>query len=149
MARQSTAMSIYPRATEMTLPQWRELFARPDPRVERAFGRIYGDDTSLHHERLRLFQRLLEGAERKLPSHLPTALVRVPGRINTMGLHSDGQYSFKNHVVFGREMVAAVQRRTDDIVSLASPHQEYPDFSFSISRELPPGTRGVEWIRDR
>ncbi len=139
-------MSIYPHATEMSIAQWRELFAAPDPRISEAFADIYGDDASLHQERLALFRSVLEGAAQRLPADAPSTLIRVPGRINTMGLHSDGQYSFKNHVVFGREIVAVVQRRNDDIVFLSSPHDEYPDYAFTIAELLPPEVRGAEWI---
>lgn len=139
-------MTLYPRATEMTLPQWRQLLAGPDLRVADGFGRIYGDDEERQAERLSLFRRVVEGAAERLPSDLPSLLVRVPGRINTMGLHSDGQYSFKNHLVFDREMVAVVQRRQDDVVSLASPRDEYRDFALSISDALPRDRRGTDWL---
>jgi len=139
-------MSIYPHATEMTVGQWRELFAGPDERIQAAFVKLYGPDAALVNERLEVFRRVLEHAEQRLPADVPAAVFRVPGRINTMGLHSDGQYSFKNHVVFGREIVAVVQARADDVVFMASPQEQYRDFSFSISEELPPGKRGRDWI---
>ena len=139
-------MSLYPHATEMTLPQWRELLAEPDARIRSAFVRLYGDNAHHHADRLALFRTVIEAAAARLPCEVPTTLIRVPGRINTMGLHSDGQYSYKNHVVFGREMVAAVQRREDDIVALHSPHDGYRDVSVSLANALPPEQRGREWL---
>ncbi len=130
----------------MTIPQWQELFAGPDGRIQELFGDIYGHDTRLHGKRLALFRRVLEAAAQRLPTDVPSVLIRVPGRINTMGLHSDGQYSFKNHVVFGREIVAVVQQRPDDTVFLCSPHEQYPDYTFSISGLLPPDKRGSQWL---
>jgi N-acetylgalactosamine kinase len=138
-------MSIYPQATEMTIPQWRELLAGPDPRVVTAFAAIYGEDLSLINQRIGFFREVLERAAQRLPADAPCSIVRVPGRINTMGLHSDGQFSFKNHVLFGREAVGVVQPLADDSIELCSPRDEYPDYAARVSELLPPAERGRDW----
>ncbi len=139
-------MSIYPHATMMTVAQCRQRLAQPDEGLAATLSRIYGADATLHDERLALMWRVIEAADTTLDPSIPCALIRVPGRINTMGIHTDTQYSWKNHVVFGREIVALVQPRTDDVISLHSPHQAYPDYSFGISDLLPDDERGSDWM---
>ncbi|MEA3399721.1 MAG: hypothetical protein U9R79_00615 [Armatimonadota bacterium] len=136
---------IYPRATEMTVPQWLQALSAPDERLRRALCALYGPDEPVHRQRLALMRRTARAAAERLPHDRPTILVRVPGRINTMGLHSDGQLSWKNHVVFGREIVGFAQRRSDDTVALLSPHERYPDHRCSIADLLPADRRGSEW----
>ncbi len=139
-------MSLYGDATVMTPAQWRELFARPDARLRALFDRLFGEDDELAAHRLGFYRRFLDRAAAAMDPDRPASLLRVPGRINTMGIHSDGQLSFKNHVVFGREVLGLVQARRDDRVGVANLRQHYPAARFGIGELLPPGERRDPWL---
>ena len=135
---------IYAHATEMTPRRWLQVLTSPDRRLRALLPTLYGPDEALHRERLTLMRRMARAAAERLPDR-PAILVRVPGRINTMGLHSDGQLSWKNHVAFGREIVGMAQRRHDDTVALLSPHEQYSDRAFRMGNLLPEERRGDAW----
>ena len=68
-------------------------------------------------------------------------IVRVPGRINLMGVHTDSQYSYKNYFVFQREILLVARAREDDRVTMRNVDAQFPERWFRIGEELPPEHR--------
>ena len=104
--------------------------------LEATYG--IGDDWNKY---LVQFQSVLELAVKTLGKNAPTAIIRSPGRVNTMGRHIDHQGGNCNLMTINFETIMAVSPRTDDRINIHHVDEEHfaPD-SFAISdliAELP------------
>ncbi|MFH1739646.1 MAG: galactokinase family protein [bacterium] len=104
----------------------------------------YGSDGSLLADRLRLLRRLIHFALERWGAR-DVLLVRVPARVNLMGVHVDHRGGYLNYQTFAREMFLLASPREDDRITACNVDGKYPDVGFSIGEDLPPERRG-DWM---
>ena len=69
----------------------------------RVLRTIYGQDETVIHQRKTMLTTLLSGFTRQFPHETHAAILRVPGRINLMGVHIDHQGGYTNYIPIARE----------------------------------------------
>ena len=125
-----------------TLADWQQRLDQSAAMLERAYGR---SDEAFLKDRIVRLRRLIGMANSYFSSDEPCMLIRVPGRANLMGCHTDGQRSYKNYVALHRDILLIAQRREDDAVSVRNLDASFNPGNFRIRTELPPGQRG-QWL---
>ncbi len=110
-----------------------------------ALHRHYGEDSSLLKSRLELLSRLVSFALERWGDR-EVLLVRVPARVNLMGVHVDHRGGFLNYQTFARETLLVASPRQDDRITACNVNPNYPETEFSIGELLPPESRG-NWMR--
>ena len=105
----------------------------------------YGSGQPLLRDRLRRYRKLTSFALERWGDReiLP---IRVPARVNLMGVHVDHRGGFCNYVTFARETLVLAAPRGDSKVCAYNVDAQYPDVEFSIEEELPEHRRG-DWMR--
>jgi len=71
--------------------------------------------------------------------------VRIPARINLMGVHIEHRGGHVNYMTIAREILMAVTPCADDTLHFTNVDAEYDPFSFSISEEIQPGHK-IDWL---
>lgn len=104
----------------------------------------YAEERLLLAGRLGLLRRLTSFALDRWGER-EVLLVRVPARINLMGVHVDHRGGFCNYLTFARETFFLASPRQDDRISACSVDPKYPDVQFSIAEQLPLEKRG-DWM---
>jgi len=95
--------------------------------------------------------QVLEAAFRGATGHLPDGVWSAPGRVNLIGEHTDYNEGFVLPTAIDREVLAAVRRRPDDLVTCRS--LDVPQTATARLDELGPGAHagwsayvlGVVW----
>lgn len=105
----------------------------------------YGDDVASIRERRDLILETLEAFRRCFPGETHAAILRIPARVNLMGVHIDHRGGWCNYLPIVRETLFCFSPRTDDRVVARNTSPNYSDYEFSISSELPPEARG-DWL---
>lgn len=89
---------------------------------------------------------LVEAFGRAFPDAREAGVLRIPGRINLMGVHVDHRGGWCNFVPVARETLFCFSPRPDDRIAARNLSPEYPDLEFAMQSELPPARRG-DWMR--
>ena len=121
---------------------WERIFGQADAKVRDRLGAIYGDREDWIADRMRAYRVLSQAFSRTFPSQDEAIVLRVPGRISIMGVHTDGQRSYKNYMVFHRETLVMAAPRDDDRVVAYNLDARFEPSPFRIEEELPPHRRG-------
>ncbi|MBN1348717.1 hypothetical protein JXJ21_04845 [candidate division KSB1 bacterium] len=109
------------------------------------FSEIYGEQTELLDDRIRAFQSLVSSFEKTYGAQKPFFIVRIPARINLMGVHVEHRGGYVNYMTIGKETLIAVAPRTDDEIHFSNIQNRFAPFSFSIAAEFPESKRG-NWL---
>lgn len=128
-----------------SVSQWHGIFSQPDKTLWEKMADTYGPDRQVLSRRIDAFRQLTGRAVQVFDSEADALLVRVPGRINLMGVHTDGQRAYKNYVLFAREIIALAQPRTDSLVRVENVDSQYQAAEFSIAQEFSAEKRG-DWL---
>jgi N-acetylgalactosamine kinase len=91
------------------------------------------------------YQKLIKNFSQVYGTDKDTIVVRVPSRINLMGVHVEHRGGCVNYMSINREAFFVVQKRDDDIVALHDVDEKFGPRDFSIEVELPYGKRG-DWM---
>ncbi|HPA44644.1 MAG TPA: galactokinase family protein [bacterium] len=110
-----------------------------------ALHRHYGEDGSLLKSRLELLKRSVSSALERWGDR-KVFLVRVPARVNLMGVHVDHRGGFLNYQTVARETLLVASPREDDRITACNVNPNYPETEFSIGELLPLESRG-NWMR--
>ena len=130
---------------------WERMFGQADAadgvgaKVGERLGAIYGDREDWIADRMRAYRALSQAFGRAFPSQREAIVLRVPGRISIMGVHTDGQRSYKNYMTFHRETLLMAAPRDDDRVVAYNLDDRFEPSPFRIEEELPPHRRG-DWM---
>ncbi len=89
--------------------------------------------------------KLLLAFKQVYPNERKVAVLRIPGRINLMGVHIDHRGGWCNYKSISREMLFCFSLRDDDRIVAKNVSSLYPDCDFSIGDELPVSHRG-QWM---
>jgi len=106
----------------------------------------YGSDLSLINRRASLLRETVSLFHRIHPDEEEIYLLRVPARINLMGVHIDHRGGWCNYVPIARETVFCFSPRQDDRIVADNIDAHYPSVTFSIGQEIPPERRG-NWLQ--
>ncbi len=115
-------------------------------RGEKLLSSYYGDDPALIRERRELILQVLSTFRRCFPNETHAAILRVPARINLMGVHIDHRGGWCNYLPIARETIVCFSPRRDDRIVARNVSPHYGDCEFSMARELPPEARG-DWLK--
>ncbi len=106
----------------------------------------YGESEALCKERGIVLEGVWQAFKRRFPEAYEVLLLRVPARINLMGVHIDHRGGWCNYVPIVRETVMVFSPREDDQIVAAHVSDHFPERSFSIGERLPEEKRG-DWLR--
>lgn len=112
---------------------------------ERKLRTVYGGDPLLLQNRRERIQRIIEAYPRFYQDQ-KVFILRVPARINLMGVHIDHRGGWCNYLAIPWETFFIGAPREDNRVVLNNLDPQYEPYEFSISQELPPAKRG-NWFR--
>ncbi|MFB3784766.1 MAG: galactokinase family protein [bacterium] len=106
----------------------------------------YGPHPMLLERQRKRIVALLETFRRAFPEAREAGILRVPGRINLMGVHVDHRGGWCNFMPVAWETWFCFSPRPDDRIAARNLSPAYPDLEFSLQRELPPALRG-NWMK--
>jgi N-acetylgalactosamine kinase len=106
---------------------------------------IYGQQPLLIEQKKRFSSTIIQAFHQQFPHEKECALLRVPARVNLMGVHIDHQGGNTNYVPISNETIFCLSPRTDGKIVVKNLNSMYEDFSLSPDEELPPEKRG-RWM---
>jgi len=107
--------------------------------------KIYGTNPSLIQERQEAYLSVLNGHHHFVPEQQPLFIVRVPARINLMGVHIEHRGGCINCMTIAKELLMAVAPRPDALVRFANLDAQYSPFEFTLDSEFSPHHQ-VDWL---
>jgi len=130
------------------LSHWIKILEGDDPDFLAELRRIYGGDKNLIAERIAAFRRIIGHFKKVFGQDAEVSIVRVPGRLNTLGMHADHRGSFINPIAIQKETLLCYKGNDDDVVEVHNTDTSYPPRTFRISAEEPQSElQGVgEWL---
>lgn len=117
--------------------EWIELIRKKDGCLISRLESIYGQDRTLIDERLSAFLKITSEFRRRFGQDKEVMLVRVPGRLNTLGMHIDHRGGFVNPIAINRETVLCYCSRSDDLIHIHNLDSSYGERKFNITKDLP------------
>ncbi len=105
----------------------------------------YGNSPEIIADKKQRLTELLLAFKHAYPKERKVAVLRIPGRINLMGVHIDHRGGWCNYKSISREMLFCFSLRDDDRIIARNVSSLYPDCEFSIGDELPVSRRG-KWM---
>ncbi len=117
----------------------------PSNKMETQLRDIYGEDQEFIRNRKNTYLNTLSYFK-KIFNEGKVILIRTPARINLMGVHIEHRGGYTNYLSIGKEIIAAAERRDDDLVIIHNVDKKYTPRKFSIQEEMPPEKRG-NWIK--
>ncbi|MCK5738160.1 hypothetical protein KAH55_03220 [bacterium] len=105
---------------------------------------IYGDFPNLVDGKIHILQQLLARFCDSFDKNQPLFIVRIPARINLMGVHIEHRGGYINTMTIAKELWMAVSPRDDDQIHFINDDPQYAPFSFKISDEFPVSEK-QEW----
>jgi len=124
---------------------WLEEFKHPSPSFQQRLSSIYGGSSFLLGERRKSFSRLLARSV-ALFGERGVLLLRIPGRVNLMGVHIEHRGGYVNYLTIQKEIIVAASPRGDNLIKGFNLNEEFSPFSFSIGKLLPYEKRG-NWLK--
>ncbi len=106
----------------------------------------YGENHPLIRQRADLCLEILKNFQASFPYNEHVWLVRVPARVNLMGVHIDHRGGWCNYVPIARESFFCFSARDDDKIVAKNISSDFSDCEFSIAQELPSSLRG-DWMK--
>ncbi len=131
-----------------TLSWWRDaLAARSEPLQARLID-LYGPDEKQLVERHEALRRLFDGFAQRYGDVQPVAIVRAPGRLNTIGRHVDHRGGYVNPVSLQYDTLMAFARRDDDQIRADDLSRDFHCRKLRIADLLPdvPVTDIPSWL---
>ena len=98
---------------------------------------VYGESEARRDERLAACYDLLVRFREHFGEGL-VGFVRAPGRLNTLGMHTDHRGSFINPMALEQEVLLSFSPREDNLIDLANTDPDYGRRSFHITQYQPP-----------
>jgi N-acetylgalactosamine kinase len=105
----------------------------------------YGNCPEIISVKKQRLNELLLAFKHAYPNERNIVVLRIPGRINLMGVHIDHRGGWCNYKSISREMLFCFSLREDDHIVAKNVSSLYPDCEFSIGDELPVSRRG-RWM---
>lgn len=107
---------------------------------------VYGDIPELLDDRIQAYRKLLDTFEKNFDAAKPFFIVRIPARINLMGVHVEHRGGYVNYMAIAKETLMAVAPREDDRIHFTNSNSDFAPFSFSIGNDFPESERG-DWLQ--
>jgi len=127
--------------------QWQRWCRDRSAPLLRRLQEVYGDQEARLEDRLATLCRLLS-RHREQYGEATVGLVRAPGRLNTLSMHTDHRGSFINPMALEQEVLLSFSPGQDDRIDLGNLDPQYPQRSFHISQYRPPGELATtaDWL---
>lgn len=126
----------------LSIASWEYFFHSPAAGVY--FHQVYGEDsdvTSIQQD----YITALATFKQNFGAHSPVFFIRVPARINLLGVHIEHRGGFINTLTINRELILVIAPRSDDRICFVNADSQYFPFEFSLSDIAPPGQR-YNWL---
>lgn len=123
--------------------QWYSFFNSPT--CKDTLVAIYGEHPELLNERVQAYLQLGARFENTFGSTRAFFIVRIPARINLMGVHIEHRGGYVNYMSIAKETLMAVAPRQDDEIRFVNADPQFVPFSFSIQSAFPESQRG-NWL---
>ena len=132
------------RGDPQTTRQWLALLADRNS-GERLWQPIYGDVPELWREKAKAVEQLLLTHQREFGADRPVWLLRVPARINLMGVHIEHRGGWVNYLPIHRDTWFAVSPRDDHRLLFQNVDSRYQPFAVELADHPWPGVRRTGW----
>lgn len=120
-----------------TVEEWLKILDANEPPLRRRLAEIYGPDADLQEERRRAYRDTLLEFARVYGLDSRVLIIRSPGRVNLMGRHVDHRGGHNNLVAINKEVIMAVEERSDFNVALHNrDFQQFKFRTFNIGEEV-------------
>ena len=129
-----------------TVADWQKEFRNPSPNLKQKLKSIYGNSPSLLQERISSFSRLLSKTASVLGKERRIILIRIPGRINLMGVHIEHRGGYVNYLTIQREIIMVASPRNDSKIRGFNVDRKFQPFSFLPEKLFPLKKRG-NWLK--
>ena len=129
-----------------TLADWQKEFKSPSPDLKQKLKSIYGNFPLLIKERISSFSKLLSKTSSLWEKERRIILIRIPGRINLMGVHIEHRGGYVNYLTIQREIIMVASPRKDSKIRGFNVDRKFPPFSFLPGELLPLKKRG-NWLK--
>jgi N-acetylgalactosamine kinase len=106
---------------------------------------FYGEDESILEKKRTLIYSTISRYCEYYSESDRIFILRIPARINLMGVHIDHRGGWCNYVSAPWDTILVGSSRTDDTIKAINIKDEYKDIEFSISDEFPQSYRG-NWL---
>jgi len=126
--------------------QWLKILASLPPELQNFLSSIYGRNQGLIDERVNLCREILSKAIHLWGKDQEVAILRVPSRINLMGMHIEHKGGFVNHISLPKETFFVLRARQDQKFSFHNIKDKYPPRSFGLKEYLPQ-LKSKDWLR--
>lgn len=127
----------------LSASQWQQYFKLDV--CQKYFLAIYGTHDKLIHERRQAYLTALSTFQDNFGSNRDLFFVRIPARINLMGVHIEHRGGFVNYMTIAKEMLMAVAPRTDNVIRFANVESKYSSFKFTFCDEFPADQK-TDWL---
>ncbi len=128
------------------IDDWLREFKNPSLCLNQELKSIYGNFSSLLRERISSFSNLLHKSASLLGKERKAILIRVPGRVNLMGVHIEHRGGYVNYLTIQKEIIMVASKRMDNKIRGFNVDEKFRPFSFSIS-ELFPLKKRDNWLK--
>ena len=132
------------RGDPQTTRQWLALLADRNS-AERLWQPIYGDVPELWREKAKAVEQLLLTHQREFGADRPVWLLRVPARINLMGVHIEHRGGWVNYLPIHRDTWFAVSPRDDHRLLFQNVDSRYQPFAVELA-DHPLAWRSTDWL---
>jgi len=142
-------MNNKPIIEKKTTAEWKKVLREKNRAIMAKFQKAYGKNPQIIEEKIENLIGLIEHFEKLCPGNAPVGIVRVPGRLNTLGMHVDHRGSYVNPIAIQKEITLCYRASADDRIEIHNTNPEYGARSFNIDSEQPIGEIGSidEWLK--
>ncbi len=113
--------------------------------AEELWQAIYGEVPELWRQKAVAVQRLLQLHQQQFGADQPVWLLRVPARINLMGVHIEHRGGWVNYLPIHRDIWFAVSARDDHRLLFQNAHPRYRAFAVELA-DFPLAWRSEDWL---
>ncbi|MBN2092395.1 hypothetical protein JW964_22430 [candidate division KSB1 bacterium] len=126
----------------LSIASWEHFFHSPASVIY--FHQIYGTDSDVEAIQ-QDYLTVLTTFKTYFGASTNIFFIRVPARINLLGVHIEHRGGFINTLTINRELILAIAPRDDNKVYFVNTDHQYPPFEFSLGDVALPGKR-FNWL---
>jgi len=131
-----------------TTSDWKKILTQKDRALLEGLNHIYGKNPELIQEKIQRLIELVGHFENTFGAGGMVGIIRVPGRLNTLGMHADHRGSYVNPIAIQKAAILCYQANEDDSIEIHDIDAAYGARAFNIDSEQParPIDSVDEWL---
>ncbi|MFC1562600.1 galactokinase [candidate division KSB1 bacterium] len=125
------------------IKRWLELLENRPSSFFQYIEQYYLSDEDIFNAEKELFLKALEYSEEIYGRNEKVAILRIPGRVNLLGMHIDHRMGSVNPIAI-HNLIMVIQPRNDDKIFIYNCNPSFKPSSFSINEQLP-DKKIIDW----